>query len=95
MLLYPPDLTTAITGLNLNKHMRQDPTKAPRNHPGTDLDQPPGLCDNGCLHSVESEAIDLFLQTDRRLANLDPEKSVMSSTAIALKKAILANTPKV
>lgn len=48
-------------------------------HADTDLDQPPGLCDNGCLDSVESKPIDLSLQADRCLANLNQEKSVTRS----------------
>lgn len=37
---------------------------------GADLDQPPGLGDDGHLHPVQGEAVDLSLQTDGHLANL-------------------------
>lgn len=42
---------------------------------GADLDQPPGLGDDGHLHPVQGEAVDLSLQTDGHLANLQWDRS--------------------
>lgn len=47
----------------------------------TDLHQPPGLCGNGCLDPVEGKAIDLLLEADRRLADLDRQRSTSATAA--------------
>lgn len=42
-----------------------------------DLDQPPGLGDDGHLHPVQGKAVNLSLQLDGHLANLQRDRRLV------------------